>query len=136
MPATKPTVFEKGDNLYIVAPLVPHEPTPKEIEEYAFGSSVIEQLRGQAPNDYLAWFGGHYVEADRPNLNGAMWLSDDLAVASLTPNLMPVTVMHDPRTAVGLIAHASLQLPDDEKKTTRAKIETALALWKHRFPEA
>jgi hypothetical protein len=135
MPATvtKPTAFEQGDHLYIVAPVVPSTPTESEIEEYAFGKDLVAQMKGTAPNSHIAWFGGHYVEADRPNLNGAMWLAEDLAVASLSPTMMPVTVMHDPRTAVGVIAHAALQQPP---AVPRSKIETALALWKHRFPEA
>src|SRR4051812_38114342 len=105
MPAviTKPTAFEQGDHLYIVAPVVPATPTDAEIEEYAFGKDLVAQMKGHAPNEMLAWFGGHYVEADRPNLNGAMWLAEDLAIASLSPVMMPVTVMHDPRTAVGVI---------------------------------
>lgn len=130
---TKPTAFQRGDKIYIVAPVVPQTPTSKEIEEYAFGKTLVDDLRRAAPNENIAWFGGHYVESENPNLNGAMWLADDLAVASLTPVMMPVTVMHDPRTAVGVIAHAELQLPPD---VPRGKIDTALGLWKHRFPEA
>jgi hypothetical protein len=129
----KPTAFERDDKIYLVAPVVPHRPTQNEIEEYAFGKTLVDDLKRSAPNENIAWFGGHYVEADQPNLNGAMWLGDDLAIASITPVMMPVTVMHDPRTAVGVIAHAELLLPPD---VPRAKIDTALGLWKHRFPEA
>lgn len=42
--------------------------------------------------------------------------------------------MHDPRTAVGAIADLSLRTPLKDK-VPRAKIDTALALWAHRFPE-
>jgi hypothetical protein len=129
----KPTAFERDDKIYLIAPVVPHRPTQNEIEEYAFGKTLVDDLKRSAPNENIAWFGGHYVEADQPNLNGAMWLGDDLAIASITPVMMPVTVMHDPRTAVGVIAHAELLLPPD---VPRAKIDTALGLWKHRFPEA
>jgi hypothetical protein len=131
----QPRAFEEGDMLYLVAPVSPATPTASEIEEFAFGKSIVDDLRQQAPNENLAWFGGHYVEADRPNLNGAMWLSQELAIASLTPVMMPVTVMHDYRSAVGVIAHADLQLPGQGNQA-RSKIETALALWKHRFPDA
>jgi hypothetical protein len=128
-----PTAFERDDMLYLVAPVVPHQPTQNEIEEYAFGKTLVDDLKRAAPNENIAWFGGHYVEADNPNLNGAMWLGEDLAIASITPVMMPVTVMHDPRAAVGVIAHAELVLPPD---VPHAKIDTALGLWKHRFPEA
>jgi flagellar biosynthesis GTPase FlhF len=135
MTLAKPMAFEEGNMLYLVAPVTPHAPSANEIEEYAFGKSVISQLQSQAPSEHIAWFGGHYVEADRPNLNGAMWLGKELAIASLTPVMMPVTVMHDPRTAVGVIAHAALRTPEKDQ-VPRNKIETALATWKHRFPEA
>jgi hypothetical protein len=63
-----------------------------------------------------------------------MWTAKDLQIASLTPMLMPVTVMHDPRTAVGAIADLSLRTPDKDQ-VPRSKIDTAIALWSHRFPE-
>lgn len=135
MPLKKPMAYEQGDLLYLVAPVTPYDPTEAEIEEFAFGKSVVSQMRDGAPNPLIQWFSGHYVEGDRPNLNGAMWLSEDLAIAQLTPVMMPVTVMHDPRTAVGVIANAALKTPDKDN-VPRAKIDTALATWKHRFPEA
>jgi hypothetical protein len=76
-----PTAFERDDMLYLVAPVVPHQPTQNEIEEYAFGKTLVDDLKRAAPNENIAWFGGHYVEADNPNLNGAMWLGEDLAIA-------------------------------------------------------
>lgn len=131
----KPTVvFEEGDRLYLVGNLAPASPAQQDIEEFAYGKSIIDDLRKRAPNEHLAWFGGHYVEADNANGNGAMWTSEELAIKSLTPMLMPVTVMHDPRTAVGMIADLALRTPEKDG-VPRAKIETALALWKHRFSD-
>lgn len=130
-----PAVREDGDKLYLVAPVTPFDPTGAQVEEYAYSKAVMDELKGKAPNDHLAWFTGHYVEADKPNLNGAMWLSNELAIASLTPMLMPVTIMHDPRTAVGLIADLALRTPANDN-VPRNKIDTVLALWSHRFPEA
>jgi hypothetical protein len=48
--------------------------------------------------------------------------------------LMPITVMHDPRTAVGTIADVKLLTPEQDN-VPRARLETYLALWAHRFPE-
>lgn len=126
----KPQVFERGDKLYIVAPVSPLEPGETEIEEFAFA----EELRRMAPNENLMWLRGQYVEADNPNLNGQMWTAGELAIKKLTPMFMPVTVMHDPRTAVGLIADVALHTPDAQK-VPRARIDSTLAVWKHRFPE-
>jgi hypothetical protein len=127
-------VFEQGDRTYLIAPLTPVTPTVNEIEEYAFGKSLIDQAKRQAPNPNIAWFGGHYIEADTPNENGAMWRANEIAIKRLTPMYMPVTVMHDFRSAVGVIANIALKTPDDDG-VQRSKIETVLALWKHRFPE-
>jgi hypothetical protein len=123
-------VYEEGDKLYLVAPVTPFEASNEEVAGFAFGDDLLKR----APNPHIAWFRGHYVEADQANGNGAMWTANELAIKSLTPMLMPVTVMHDPRTAVGAIADLSLRTPDKDQ-VPRAKIDTALALWAHRFPE-
>lgn len=130
-----PIVFEQGDKTYFVGPLAPVTPSQQDIEEYAFGKSVLTDLKAKAPNEHISWFSGHYVEADVPNKNGAQWTASEIAVKSLTPMFMPVTVMHDPSTAVGVIADLALKTPEKDG-VQRAKIETALALWGHRFPEA
>lgn len=123
--------FERGDKIYMVSPVQVFKPTDAQIEEYAFAT----QVKKGAPNENLVWFRGQYVEADHPNRNGAQWKADELAVKSLTPMLMPVTVMHDPRTAVGTIADVKLLTPEKDG-VQRARIDTVLALWGHRFPDA
>lgn len=125
---TTPQVFQREDKVYIVAPVAVAKPTQGEIEQYAFA----EALKAEAPNENILWLRGHYVEADRPNANGQEWGADELRLTSLTPRLMPVTIMHDPSTAVGLIADASLQTPDKDN-VPRARIDTSLAVWQHRF---
>lgn len=122
---TRPHCFERGDKIFLTSPLTLVKPSESEIAEYAFASAV----KTKAPNEHIGWTQGRYVEAGRANLNGVMWLSDELALKSLTPMLMPVTVMHDPRTAVGTIADCKLI---DE---AGSRIDTILAVWRHRFPE-
>ena len=123
--------FEDGDHLYLQTPVQKITPTDAEIEEYAFSSAV----KAKAPNQNIVWFRGRYVEADRANRNGAQWSANELAIKSLTPMLMPVTVMHDPRTAVGTIADVKHLTPQRDG-IARPRIDTVLALWGHRFPEA
>lgn len=125
-----PRVWEDGDHIYMVAPVSPFTPGSTEIEELAFA----EQLKKVAPNENLLWLRGQYVEADAPNLNNQQWTAGELAIKSLTPMFMPVTVMHDPRTAVGLIADIDLLTPE-KSNVPRARIDSTLAVWKHRFPE-
>jgi hypothetical protein len=126
----KPHVFERGDKLYIVSPVAPFEPGQEEISEFAFA----QDLKKVAPNDNILWLQGNYVEAENPNANGQTWSEGELAIKSLTPMFMPVTVMHDPSTAVGLIADVALKTPDADE-VPRSRIDTSLAIWAHRFPE-
>lgn len=127
----QPVVFERNGRLYIVGSLAPIAPTSDQLDEFAFAN----ELRSQAPNEHLLWLKGQYVEADRPNKNGQFWASKELAIKSLTPRLMPVTVMHRARDVVGLIADTKLILPEAASVTAPSRIETALAIWAHRFPE-
>jgi hypothetical protein len=134
LPVPVPTgqgIFERGDRTFIQTPVQRIRPQQSEIEEYAFSKAVKQN----APNENIMWFKGSYVEADRANSNGAQWTAKELSVKSLTPMLMPVTVMHDPRTAVGTIADTKLYTPEKDG-VDRVKIDTVLALWAHRFPEA
>jgi hypothetical protein len=126
----EPTIFEREGSIFLVAPVAPLTPGAEEIENYAFA----QQLKNAAPNENLMWLRGNYVEADNPNANGHIWTAGELSIKSLTPMFMPVTVMHDPRTAVGLIAEAGLKVPEKDD-VPRSRIETAMALWQHRFPE-
>jgi hypothetical protein len=123
-------IFERGDHIYLTTPVSVFKPTGEQIEEYAFSGA----LKSQAPNENIVWLKGQYVEAGRPNANGAMWKAEELSIKSLTPMLMPVTVMHDPRTAVGTIADVKMLTPEKDSVST-ARIDTVLALWGHRFPE-
>jgi hypothetical protein len=122
-------IFERGEHVYLVAPVAPFDPGENELDELAFA----EDLKKMAPNENIGWLRGQYVEAERANENGAMWSSEELAIKSLTPMFMPVTVMHDPRSAVGLIADTKL-LTRDQHNVPRARIDTTLGIWRHRFP--
>ena len=124
-------IFERGDHVYLQTPVQRFTPSDGQIEEFAFSQAV----KSKAPNENIVWFKGQYVEADNPNGNGAQWHAKELAIKSLTPMLMPVTVMHDPRTAVGTIADVQMLTPEKDG-VPRARIDTVLALWGHRFPEA
>lgn len=127
----KPHIFERGDSIFMVGPVAPYTPADSDLEELAF----YQDIRKVAPNEHILWMHGQYVEADRPNENGAMWSTDELATKKLTPIFMPVTVMHDPRTAVGLIADVVLRAKDETAGVPRTRIDSTLAMWKHRFPD-
>lgn len=126
----EPQIFERDGAVYLVAPVAPISVGESEIEHFAFA----EQFKKVAPNENLMWLRGNYVEAERPNQNGHVWTAGELQIKKLTPMFMPVTVMHDPRTAVGLIADTALKVPEKDQ-VPRSRIETAMALWQHRFPD-
>jgi hypothetical protein len=140
-----PVTFEKGDKIYLVGPVQKiGTPTDEEIQRFAFGGEVkqeeerertaAEHRKDLAPNPHIVWMSGQYVEADIPNGNGDQWTAEGLAISKLTPMLMPVTVMHNLRTAVGTIADVRLLTPTGHQ-VPRSKIDTTLALWGHRFPD-
>ncbi len=124
------SIAEHGDHIYITCPVSLYQPEQAEIEAFAFATD----LRSVAPNPKILWLRGQYVEADQANRNADQWTAGELAIKALTPVLMPITVMHDLRSAVGTIADARLLTPDADK-VPRARIDTALAVWAHRFPE-
>lgn len=131
MPAlTKSTVFERGDHVYIVSPVSPFDPSEAQMQEFAFA----QELMAQAPNPAIKWLQGQYVEAEAKNQNGQVWATEELAIKSLTPMMMPVTVMHDQATAVGVIADTKLLVPERDN-VPRARIDNTLAIWAHRFKD-
>lgn len=129
-PSLVASIKEYGDHVYITCPVGLYEPEQAELESFAFAAD----LRSAAPNPKILWLRGQYVEADAANRNADQWTAGELSIKALTPVLMPITVMHDLRSAVGTIADARLLTPEADK-VPRARIDTALAVWEHRFPE-
>lgn len=132
-------VCEKDEHIYIQTPLKVYDPEATEIEGFAFRQAAsaagVVDLKQTAPNPKILWASGRYVEAEKANSNADYWRADDLAIKALTPTLCPVTVMHDLRSAVGVIAHTALRLPGDDPTVPRPRLDTVLAIWGHRFPD-
>lgn len=120
--------FERGEFLYIVGPVAPIELGDQGTTELAFAS----ELAKFSPNESLGWLQGRYVEAERANRNGMIWSADELAIKTLSPRFMPVTVQHDMRSAVGMIADTKLV---EAAGTDTTRIDTTLGIWKHRFDD-
>lgn len=125
------TLLQRNDRIYLTAPVEVYKPSDDEVASF----SNIETVKRMAPNSNLLWLRGLYT-SEGGNRNRQAWTREELAIKSLTPNLMPVTIMHDFRTAVGVIAHTHLQIPEETAAANEpAYIETVLAIWAHRFPE-
>lgn len=130
-------VKELGDKIYIQSPVQVYAPDPAEIETFAFKGVVagLAAVKDLAPNPNILWGQGRYVEAERANANADFWTAETIALQQITPTLMPVSVMHDLRAAVGVIAHTTIRLPKDDPATIpRPRLENYLAVWAHRFP--
>lgn len=121
---------ERNGRVYLTGSVSIIEPTDEEVASYA----NFETVRRTAPNDKLMWLQGEYVSSTA-NDNGQHFATDELAIKSLQPVLMPVTIMHDFKTAVGVIAHTALDIPEVASAHEPVKIHTVLAIWGHRFPE-
>lgn len=124
-------LLRRNDKVYLTAACEIVEPSADEIAEYGFAQSVKQS----APNENILWLKGEYVQGGTPNKNLQEWSDDELSIKSLTPRLMPITLMHDYRRSVGVIADARL-VRDEENAEASSKIETVLAIWAHREPEA
>lgn len=130
----KSFVQHQNGMLYLNSPLRVFEPTSDELSSFQFAHSAMQS----APNEKILWLQGEYVDGDVPNRNGQMWASEEVSIKSVTARLMPVTLMHDMRTAVGVIADTKLKSDETSADGTPGKVRlsTVLAIWAHRFPEA
>lgn len=80
------------------------------------GDELPEAMRhrweaASGANPYYTWIQGHYVEADKANLNGHIWTAADLAVGSSTVRHGPLNWAHETRRVLGTIADNALIAP-------------------------
>ncbi|MGZ4745717.1 MAG: hypothetical protein ACXVYY_01405 [Oryzihumus sp.] len=140
------------------APLEP-APRPTDAVERAFLTRVGEKTiltarativtdEGQLPrematayrqaggNKNFLWLQGSYVEADRPNGNGAFWTTEDLQIGEPTVKHGPVNMLHQERHIIGTITDAKLYLPGtrEEAMNANSHIVAQSAIWKFLFP--
>src|SRR3990167_7170312 len=117
-------VLTRNDKIYLVSDLSVLNKTEDEISNFQFAHAAMKA----APNDKILWLQGEYVEGDTPNRNGQVWTSEEVAIKSITANLMPVTIMHDFHTAVGVIADTRLHREETSAKQEKVRVSTVLAI--------
>jgi hypothetical protein len=117
-------IFERGDRIYL------HDPGP-EVHAERRADRGVRLLEGReaerAEREHRLVQGPVRRGRQRERQRRAV-ARQGAGDQELTPMLMPVTVMHDPRTAVGTIADTKLLTPEKDG-VPRARIDTVLALW-------
>lgn len=89
------------------------------------------------PNPAIKWVLGRYVEADKPNNNGAMWALEDLRMAQPSIQHAPMNMVHQPRNIVGAFVATEMIYPTTEESAAQQNpfIEALGAFWKAYFPD-
>jgi hypothetical protein len=105
---------------------------PNSDKLYVTGRVKAEQWNTPI-NRAFTYVTGRYVQADKANLNGAYWSSEDLAFGAPTVAYGPVNMLHEERAIIGTISEAHLN-ENDEKYGTH--ITTCNVLWKYLQPQA
>jgi len=129
----KTLVSIRNDRMYLTGHVKVVKPTSDEVSSF----NGVDLVKAMAPNENILWLSGEYVAGGTPNRNGQQWDSEEISIKSLQPVLMPVTIMHDFGTAVGVIADTRLCQAEISAgvEVQPAKLHTVLAIWAHRFPE-
>jgi hypothetical protein len=129
----------------------PVQPTPVHVVEHAFitqvGEKTILTARAEvitdpdqlpremaakySSNKHFLWVQGNYVEAGKPNGNGAFWTTEDLEMGEPTVQYGPVNMLHQERHIIGAIADAHLYR---EAAGQNAHIKSQAAIWKFLYP--
>lgn len=88
-------------------------------------------------NEGFMYLHGRFVEADRPNGNGAMWTSDDLQIGEATVAGGPLNWLHDDTHIIGTLLNGEL-VKAREGASSQVDIGTHLtstaAVWRFLFP--
>lgn len=88
-------------------------------------------------NAGFTYLRGRFVEADAPNLNGAMWTSDDLELGQTTVAGGPLNWLHDDHQIIGSLLDGRLVKAAREGAAHQPSnhIETTAAVWRFLFPK-
>lgn len=88
-------------------------------------------------NQGFTYLRGRFVEADRPNGNGAMWTTDDLQLAEATVAGGPLNWLHDETKIIGTLLDGQMVRGDREAagQGVGNHIASTAAVWRFLFPQ-
>lgn len=93
-----------------------------------------------AGNDQLMHVTGRFVEAEKPNANGAFWDTNDLDFGELTPIHASVNFLHKPRHIIGTFTESKLYRPplsvvrEAAAAPQRPFLGVNAVIWRELFP--
>jgi hypothetical protein len=89
-------------------------------------------------NEGFLYLNGRFVEADRPNLNGALWTSEDLELGQHTVAGGPLNWLHDEQKIVGSLLDSKLvtarEAADAGQPDIGTHITSTAAMWRFLYP--
>lgn len=95
--------------------------------------AVVRETAGEKKNPFLR-VSGKYVEANRPNNNGAMWTSDGLEVGLPTVANGPLNWLHEERHVIGCITTADLVKREAAVEELNDHIAVESVVWSWLWP--
>jgi hypothetical protein len=87
-----------------------------------------------ARNPHFLFLQGRFVEAERANVNGAFWSTEDLQFGEPSVRNGPLNMLHDLGAIVGCLSDGQLFYP--EQAAGRPHIVAQAVVWKSLFPKA
>lgn len=90
--------------------------------------------RASAFNPHFAFLQGRFVEADRPNGNGAMWTSKDIHMAQGSVANGPLNWLHDELKVIGTLTDSHMVTREAAADGMNDHIVAQAAVWKFLYP--
>lgn len=87
-------------------------------------------------NRGFVYLQGRYVEADKPNRNGAYWSTGDLELGQPTVAGGPLNWLHEEKTVIGALMDSKLVYAREQAaEQTGTHIQALAAVWRFLHPE-
>jgi hypothetical protein len=122
-----------GNLIDRLRPALPKRPVVVENRETGTVSVLAPLIKPEVSasgNDLYLRLSGRYVQAGRPNANGAFWTTDALAFGLPSVTGGPVNYLHDERTVLGAITGSRLVRSEKAASGYGDHIEVDMVLWK------
>lgn len=101
-------------------------------------SEMAAEYERSAARENVMWLTGRFVEAERANVNGAIWSTDGLEAGQTSIVHMPLNFLHRSKHVIGTFTDARLLRPKlaaaEQAGSALPYIAVNAAVWKDFFP--